>query len=364
LGYPQQPVLSGENRYVDQLDNLERARERDEGYQVGEFGGKGHTTGKIEQEIKKDERYLEGYRDPYRSQDYRGQDYRGQDYRGQDYRAQDLKNQELRAQELKGQEAFYSRGFTSQEMNRPMQGSQEGFYRQEGLIKSQLSMPGYSSGIISYQPVGTAGELRYEPRIEERAFEQQQIRPEFQQGQMYQQGFQQQSYIQQRENIPPTTMSKDLKQDLNNIEARITHKTTKKDEPLMSQSYTNQPIGQEMYRPYDQRLYQEKTSYQRPREYVPVLPEGKMSTIPVQTQLPGVISNPDARMDPMGKYVTHQGGTHSTVGSVQSHRIISRMADNPTGGMNALDEDARIALGDVPKSYYGGETTATKGTKM
>jgi hypothetical protein len=78
--------------------------------------------------------------------------------------------------------------------------------------------------------------------------------------------------------------------------------------------------------------------------------QGYLTQTTVVSQLPGVISNPP--VEETGKFVVHQGGTHSQVGSVQSHRIMSQMADRPGGTTADLDRDARNALGDVPPSYY------------
>jgi hypothetical protein len=223
-------------------------------------------------------------------------------------------------------------------------------YRNQDLMRGQNQY----GQVMSYEPVAyqPGEEIRYEERyldqrttilpqqnLQQQSYTQQPlVQTQFTQqnlmsSQQYpqrdilsSQQYPQQQFIQQRENIAPSY----LKEDLTNIEQRISSK---------------------LHKP---------TGYQREREYMPIIPsqEGKMSMIPIQTQtqtivsqLPGVISNPDARAE-LGKFVTHQGGTHSTVGSVQSHRIISRMADRPGLGADALDKDARIALGDLPQDNY------------
>jgi hypothetical protein len=138
--------------------------------------------------------------------------------------------------------------------------------------------------------------------------------------------------------------------------------------PITTQEpYYQRPIAQEpYYRPITQEtLYQRPISQERiitqkenivqPQlftegEYRGEYKQGYLTQQTVVTQLPGVISNPP--IEEAGKYVVHQGGTHSQVGTVQAHRIISKMADKPRGTSADLDNEARIAMGDVPQPYY------------
>lgn len=104
------------------------------------------------------------------------------------------------------------------------------------------------------------------------------------------------------------------------------------------------PVQASQVQPTESNLINQPTVLEQKTTYVPY------QTTSLATQLPGVISNPEAK--DLGKYVVHQGGTHSQVGSVQSHRIISKMADYPGITSGDLDRDARNALGDVPQGYY------------
>jgi len=104
-------------------------------------------------------------------------------------------------------------------------------------------------------------------------------------------------------------------------------------------------------------VLQEKRSYSNVQEpyYTTTVVENVKGYLPTQgsvgTQLPGVLSNPP--VEEAGKYVVHQGGTHSQVGSVQSHRVISQVIDRPSMTTADLDKESKIALGDVPQTYYG-----------
>jgi hypothetical protein len=361
-GFAQNTLPTGQ-QFTDPLGELERARERDEGYIPG---GIGRHEKRLEHSDYRDEKHLD--------KEYRDEKLIDRGYREERYGqyAQEGINRGQFTQPMSTQESF----------NRSDRGSYiPDHYRiqdqnRNEMIRSQQMMPGYSTGIVAYQPIigqSEGGYVRYEPRFEEKAWEQNkewkqqqlQMSQQMTQQPMMQQNYQpqQQNYQTQQqqfgygqENVPPT-----LRQDLNNIEQRISGKThttgRKMEESLgMKDNLEYRPLSSQNY---DNPLSKQRVGYQREqREYLPMLPESKMTTIPqtqsIMTQLPGVISNPESKyMEPMGKYVTHQGGTHSTVGSVQSHRIISRMADRPDLGSAALDEDARIALGDVPKSYYG-----------
>jgi hypothetical protein len=329
------------NVRTEGLDELEKQREREEGFLAGQLDRRD------EMRLKK-ENIKENSRDDLRSGYMTSQDFS----RNQN---QNLltQNQNL----TQNQTLTHTQTFPSENFYRPiLQGSD---FPTAEMIKSQTMYPGYT-GLLGYQPMG------YETRLDSRYSEQrtstlplesyEQTRTSTIPQQSFQQsGFQQQPYYaglyssQQQplgqENIAPTTTEKKgLIGELTNIKNRITNKLHhKKEEPILNENY----------RP---------TGYTREREYLPVLPEGKQYYTQQQTfvtQIPGVISNPEARVEPMGKFVTHQGGTHSTVGSVQSHRIISRMADRPDMGEAALDNDARIALGDVPRSYYANENRPT-----
>ena len=54
-----------------------------------------------------------------------------------------------------------------------------------------------------------------------------------------------------------------------------------------------------------------------------------------------------------GVFVIHQGGTHSQVGTVQSHRILSMAADNPELTSSDLPLDARRTLTGEKNVHQG-----------
>jgi hypothetical protein len=215
--------------------------------------------------------------------------------------------------------------------------------------------PGYSTGVIGYQPIIGQPQFSYEDRrFDERRFDDKRFDDRrfddrrfddrrFETQQWNQQQLYQQPLYQQQQFQSPSY----LRDDLANIEQRITRQSIRPidqyDRGYLSPTYLRE----------SNVLLQKENILQQPTV------EGKMqSFLPTTTtqttvlnQLPGVLTNTETFDS--GKYVAHQGGTHSQVGSVQSHRILSNMADKPNLTSKDLDREARIALGEIPRDYYG-----------